>query len=332
VVTDLEPPQINFSPQLNGSVITLQRGELEVSAPDLIVDASSLDEGLTIDADDQSRIWNLRRYGSLHNLVLTGGFNNTFGRYGGAINAVGVSLYNCTVADNFSSERGGAISARSLGLYNSTISSNSTNVRGGAIAMRPGASSTTRGMTIANSTISGNYAALGGGAIYASGSPLSVSLTNSTVANNTAVGQGGGVYLRAATELSMVNSIIAGSQGGADCYLRMVGPQTPAVFSDSASIGEDGSCGDARAVDPKLLPLEDNGGRTKTHALLAGSPAINRGDNQVCQAAPINNKDQRGVARPVGARCDVGAYEGSIDNGSFYTIPLKNGKVLTFSL
>ena len=58
-------------------------------------------------------------------------------------------------------------------------------------------------------------------------------------------------------------------------------------------------------VDPKLGPLQDNGGPTKTHALLEGSPAIGAGDQE---AAP--DKDQRGVSRPQGNGSDIGAYEG----------------------
>jgi Domain of unknown function DUF11 len=56
----------------------------------------------------------------------------------------------------------------------------------------------------------------------------------------------------------------------------------------------------------KLGPLQNNGGRTKTHALLDGSPAINTGDNTDCP--PI---DQRGIAR-FGSPCDVGSYEKSL--------------------
>jgi hypothetical protein len=56
--------------------------------------------------------------------------------------------------------------------------------------------------------------------------------------------------------------------------------------------------------DPNLGPLADNGGATQTHALLSGSPAIDAGDNSTCPAT-----DQRGVARPQGSACDIGAYE-----------------------
>ncbi|MSQ09547.1 MAG: hypothetical protein EXR52_00860 [Dehalococcoidia bacterium] len=58
-----------------------------------------------------------------------------------------------------------------------------------------------------------------------------------------------------------------------------------------------------------LGPLADNGGPTPTHALLPGSLAIDAGDDTMGAAAPIGGKDQRGVARPQGVRCDLGAFE-----------------------
>src|SRR5205814_2005 len=58
-----------------------------------------------------------------------------------------------------------------------------------------------------------------------------------------------------------------------------------------------------------LGPLADNGGPTLTHALLLGSAAIDAGDDAVCAADPVSGVDQRGVIRPQGAHCDIGAYE-----------------------
>jgi hypothetical protein len=60
----------------------------------------------------------------------------------------------------------------------------------------------------------------------------------------------------------------------------------------------------ASPIDPSLTDLQDNGGLTYTHALTAGSPAIDTGDDASCLAT-----DQRGVTRPQGAHCDIGAYE-----------------------
>ena len=60
----------------------------------------------------------------------------------------------------------------------------------------------------------------------------------------------------------------------------------------------------ASAIDPKLGALALNGGPTRTHALLSGSPAIDAASSADCPA-----KDQRGVTRPQGAGCDMGSYE-----------------------
>ena len=60
-----------------------------------------------------------------------------------------------------------------------------------------------------------------------------------------------------------------------------------------------------------LGPLQNNGGTTETHALLLGSPAIDHipvADCTDLDGVPITT-DQRGVARPQGAGCDIGAYE-----------------------
>ena len=58
------------------------------------------------------------------------------------------------------------------------------------------------------------------------------------------------------------------------------------------------------SIDPRLGPLQDNGGPAKTHAILSGSPAIDAAANATCPST-----DQRGTSRPKGAACDIGAYE-----------------------
>jgi len=57
-------------------------------------------------------------------------------------------------------------------------------------------------------------------------------------------------------------------------------------------------------VRPAGSSLAGNGGFTQTQALLPNSPAINKGDNSACPAT-----DQRGIARPQGGTCDIGAFE-----------------------
>src|SRR5262249_62138661 len=64
-------------------------------------------------------------------------------------------------------------------------------------------------------------------------------------------------------------------------------------------------------VDPKLGSLADNGGPARTNALLATSPAIDAGDPAPpgSGGAACRGTDERGVPRPQGARCDIGAFE-----------------------
>jgi transposase-like protein len=87
------------------------------------------------------------------------------------------------------------------------------------------------------------------------------------------------------------------------------------ISSLGHNLTDDGTCAfteptDLIVADAMLGPLQDNGGSTETHDLLPGSvsipgsPAIDAGDNVNCPAT-----DQRGVARPQGAACDIGAVE-----------------------
>jgi hypothetical protein len=127
------------------------------------------------------------------------------------------------------------------------------------------------------------------------------------------------------SNVTLSNSIVANSPGGGDCVTSST------VTADSFNIIEDNSCNtSALAIDPKLSPLMDNGGPTKTHALLAGSGAIDAGDDGICSNAPVNGKDQRGITRPQGAACDIGAYE--VEDAGFFVIPIPGGKSAIFGL
>jgi hypothetical protein len=106
------------------------------------------------------------------------------------------------------------------------------------------------------------------------------------------------------TAIYLANTIIAGNSDK-DCDLSPWGT----LVTYGHNLDRDGSCqltapGDQPGTDPKLGPLQNNTGPTQTHALLQGSPAIDGGDNQYCPTI-----DQRGVPRPAGAACDIGAYE-----------------------
>jgi hypothetical protein len=124
--------------------------------------------------------------------------------------------------------------------------------------------------------------------------------------------------------VSLANSIVANSLGGGDCT-----NSSSTVTADSATIIEDNTCGAQRSGDPRLLPLANNGGATKTHALKSNSIAQNTGDFGTCEV-----EDQRGQLRNDGdSTCDVGAIEyNPNDDSSFFVIPLGSGKVVIFGL
>ena len=97
--------------------------------------------------------------------------------------------------------------------------------------------------------------------------------------------------------MTVRNSIIAGNTGSQCSGITSLGHN---VFSDD-SCGHSGP-GDMPSTDPMLGPLANNGGPTPTHALLAGSPAIDAGDSTGCPTS-----DQRGYSRS--GVCDMGAFE-----------------------
>jgi hypothetical protein len=150
-------------------------------------------------------------------------------------------------------------------------------------------------MQLTNVTISGNTAVYYGSAINSAGA---ASLTNVTIAaNQDTPGRGGSL---AGANISMKNSILQSSEPAVDCSVGITSLGHNLLAGQCTLAGP----GDQNGVDPMLGPLADNGGATLTHALLAGSPAINAGDNSGCPAT-----DQRGVSRPQQGTCDIGAYE-----------------------
>jgi len=114
-------------------------------------------------------------------------------------------------------------------------------------------------------------------------------------------GFGGAVYVAAGAAATAVNTILANSLSGSNCF----GTLTDAGHN----ISSDASCnftsaGSLNSTNPNLGPFGNYGGPTATIPLLAGSPAIDAGDAAACPAV-----DQRGISRPYGAGCDIGAFE-----------------------
>ncbi|MCI0770028.1 MAG: DUF11 domain-containing protein, partial [Chloroflexi bacterium] len=168
-------------------------------------------------------------------------------------------------------------------------------------------------MTLTNSTVSGNTTGSSGdagGIDNSNGATLS--LNNSTITGNVAGATGGGIRNAIGSTVTFKNTIVAGNSAGTtgpDCEgaLTSQGRNLVGIGTGCPS----GGTGDLTTADAKLGTLGDNGGPTFTHALQSGSPAINAGN----PAAPgsggnaCESTDQRGVARPQGAACDIGAFE-----------------------
>ncbi len=250
--------------------------------------------------------------------ILTGNSGAATSGPGGAISNFGVlTVIDSTISGNSSlgGNGGGAIfSFGTATVSGSTISGNSAAGSGGGI-YNQGA------LSVVNSTFAGNAAGGNGGAIL--NFTGTVTLLNVTIAGNAAgsqFGDGGGIY-NALASLSLANSIVAGNTdaGGQapDCAVAVTS-QGHNLIGDTTGCTVDGDAtGNITGRDPLLGPLADNGGLTRTHALLAGSPAIDAGDNATCPAT-----DQRGVRRPIDgdgdgvAACDIGAFEAAAVAGA----------------
>jgi hypothetical protein len=248
-------------------------------------------------------------------------FTGNSATLGGAIGNTNSTLTAVTVTDstisgNQASDRGGGIFSEgggSLIVRHSTLARNHAGFSGGAIL------NFSNSLFVANSTIFGNAAEQGGGIDYFGFNQALV--VNSTLAGNSAV-TGANIVVEdvlftvgSSVDLAIVlkNTIVANGQPGGSCSVLVFG----AIVDGGHNFDTDGTCGFSTAngsltgVDPKLGPLADNGGPTRTMALLPGSPAIDAGDNATCTAPQVGNVDQRHVIRITGADpvCDMGAFE-----------------------
>jgi YVTN family beta-propeller protein len=240
--------------------------------------------------------------------------------YGGGIHALAksVRIERSEIAENAANDVTGSDVTRGAGLR---FVSNDPNRQG------PGDATAVR---IIDSTISGNSVAASAGAIQVFGN-TTLELYNTTVSNNSAAaGRTGGINLSTgattpvsasnatAPTLKLVSSMVANSSS--TTVDVSTNTATIPTFSINAlnslienpcstcSIAVSGPPGNIVGADPQVGSLAFNGGRTRTHALLSGSPAINAGNN----VAGLTT-DQRGPGFPrlVGV-ADMGAYEAGL--------------------
>ncbi|MEX0992429.1 MAG: CSLREA domain-containing protein [Solirubrobacterales bacterium] len=213
---------------------------------------------------------------------------------------------------------GGAWSAGTLTLNSSTVSANK-GANGGGLHNHGGK------LDLTNTTVSGNQATLGGGILDhdVAGEPSGgTTARSSTIAYNKATESGGGIlnFLIGTTpgSVTLGNTIVASNTLTNNVPGNCFGPMTSAGYNLSSDMScSIGSLGDLQDTDPSLGPLEDNGGPTLTHALAAGSPAIDAGPpTPPTGDCPPPTSDQRGVVRPQRLRCDIGAVEDEPDTDS----------------
>ena len=235
--------------------------------------------------------------------------SNTATTYGSGMynNYSDTELTDVTFYGNHSATQGGGMynNQSSPTLTNVTFDQNSVSSYGGGLRNYGNSHP-----TLTNVTFSGNHAdSHGGGLLNANSNPT---LINVTFTGNSAISDGGGMA-NFNSHPTLINVIFANSTAGGDC--KLFDSSTIAAGSSHNLIEDTGSaaCGLTNGVDnniigqdPDLGPLQNNGGKTLTHALLPNSPAIDAGDDVNCPA-----DDQRGKERPqpTGGQCDIGAYE-----------------------
>jgi hypothetical protein len=293
-----------------------------------------------LDSSGSARIISSRISGN----TATVPFGDESANSGGISSHLGpMTITNSTISGNSAASHGasevlnggGILNDGTLTITGSTVSGNTAT--GSTEGGNGGGINSVRGtLTITNCTVSGNNATvtdqttgsncggiLNGGAL---------TITNSTVVRNTTTGttedgvSGGGIlvgilFFGTAPSANVKNTIIALNSAGGAASLR---PDVSGSFTSQGHnlIGQaDGGTGFSQAgdqtgsiaspLDPKLGPLQNNGGTTLTISPLAGSPAIDAGDDSVLGPPLFLTTDQRGPGFPrkSGQHVDIGAFE-----------------------
>ncbi|HEY9850796.1 MAG TPA: choice-of-anchor Q domain-containing protein [Leptolyngbyaceae cyanobacterium] len=265
---------------------------------------------LTIDGDNQYQIFDVyNTKASFNNLIVINGKGSRNKAGGIQIQESEVTVDNSIFFNNTSTYRGGAIhnsNSSTLKVTNTTFDNNvSSSFAGG------GAISNSGNLTLINSTISNNSAFPfigGGGGIANNGT---ITLNNSTIAKNYNDNSGGGIYntgkVIASHTIIADNNTDSGSSPDFDGTLESKGYNLIGNKDGVNIIGN--LTGNILNQSAKLDSLKDNGGLTRTMALLVSSPAINAGDPNF--NSPNLLYDQRGVGfdRVLHNRIDIGAFE-----------------------
>ncbi len=298
VTLDADLPQIN-------SAITIEGG------------------GHFISGNNARRVLYIANTGNL-TLNATTVKNGTASAGGGIFNSGALTLTNSTVSSNSAAGNMGG------GIYtnNGTVTLNSSTVNNNTASIGAGIAVSSSTGTLNNVTISGNMATSTAGGIFASDAASAIMLNNTTVSQNTANTNwgGGGIFVTNNAAVTISSSLVSGNAAGGignEVYssdgiinaasYNVFGPSgetsAQAFFSFTPGASDVNATNDGGTpTAPNAIlntTLADNGGPTQTHALVAGSPAIDL--DAACSAGLTT--DQRGYSRPINFKCDAGAVE-----------------------
>jgi CSLREA domain-containing protein len=227
---------------------------------------------------------------------------------GGAIyNTGAATITDSFIHNSYAVENGGNIYSGDAALSSLTISN--TTIWRGLAEVSGGGVYNNGALMLSNVTVAENRADSGGGLYNAENTQKPLGLVNTTILSNTneTATPGAGI-LNTGSPILLKNTLLAFNEPLGNC--------AGSINSAGHNLSSDSTCsltstGDLAGTDPLVGPLEDNGGvilpyggHTPTNALLPGSPAINGGTNVGCPAV-----DQRGLTRPHGPACDIGAFE-----------------------
>jgi predicted outer membrane repeat protein len=332
------PPSVSNGAESGDLNIEKDFAVFGAGAESSIIDGNCLDRVFKVEAG---------RHLSLYSLTVR---NGCTGQHGGGILVLGIGfLDHVTVRDN-QADKGGGVAAEGsqFSMNESSILDNLAAGSGGGL-YDPGSG----WIDIVSSTFSGNSAFGDGAGMYLTG-PADLHLNESTISSNSANSSGGGIYVGGQAMLNVYSSTIAfnradandngfGDGGGIvnevgasgtvnvrnclivgnylvnffdwdDC-VGAIGSYGHNLFWDVAGCSIGGPGGSDLLNDLNTIgPLAKHGGATRTHALLAGSSAIDGADpvNGCLHSKGPFTVDQRGVPRVNGVRCDVGSYEAGI--------------------
>ena len=283
----------------------------------------------TIDAANGDRIFQIPAgvTAAMSGLSLYRGGRNDLVGGGFYVEGGSLTLTDCAIRACVALQGGGILSSNSkLTLVNCELSNCvAGSFAGGIMSISQGAgASATAALT--NCTLSGNTMlnpGNRGGALFcfANGGSQTATLTHCTVANNNggpAPSDAGGIvsWFNTGTlcRVELKNTIVAANTN-VQCAVIGAGQ----IVSAGGNLSSDATANlvlssDRPNTNPLLGPLAFNGGPTKTHALLAGSPAID------AAAADLTAQDQRALPRPRGCGLDIGAVEfqsGAPHSGDF---------------